>query len=160
MFSTLARPQFSDEIIKATALNRTSGAVLDKASINPVTIVRNEECFALLKRDEFARLVAEADHAGKVTEVLCAAFQAMQGKSLATESLYGWLRAFDKDEIQDLVTEVLEAFHNAPVVVDGWEELEAVIHEWHESAIAILSDDLTDAFSTESDEVPLTAPSE
>jgi hypothetical protein len=107
MVYTLTRPQFSDEIIQATALNRAPGAVLDKASRNPVTIIRNDERFALLKRDSFARLVVEADQAGKVLGVISAAFQAMHGGSLSIESPYGWLLAFDGNEIQDLVAEVL-----------------------------------------------------
>lgn len=159
MVSTLPRPYFSDEIIKATALNRTSGAILDKASRNPVTIIRNDECFALLNRDLFAELVAEATQSGKVLDVIHAAFQTLSGNPPAIESSYGWLSAFDNDEIQDLVTEVLGAFRSAPFVEDGWEELETTIQEWHESSIAILSDDLDSAFSDKSNEVLLSAPS-
>lgn len=160
MISTLSRPQFSDEIIKATALNRTSGAILDKASCNPVTIIRNDECFALLNRNLFANLVVEATQAGKVLDVLHAAFQALSGDSLTVDSHYGWLSAFDSDEIRDLVSEVFGAFRKAPLIENGWEELEAIIHEWHESAVAVLSDDLNDAFSNESNEVLLSPPSE
>lgn len=160
MLSTISRPLFSDEIIRATDLNRTPGAVLDKAARTPVTIVRNEECFALLNRNVFAGLVLEADQKGKVLDLLGAAFQALHCGSLSKESPHGWLLAFDKDDIQELVGEVLKAFHDAPFVDDGWEELEAVIHEWHESAIAVLSDDFAEAFVDEPDEVPLTPPSD
>lgn len=160
MIFTLSRPQFSDEIIKATALNRTPGAILDKASSNPVTIIRNDECFALLDRRLFAQLVTEANQSGKVLDVIHAAFQVLSGDSLAIESHYGWLSAFDSDEIKDFVSEVLCAFRKAPLIEDGWEELEAIVHEWHESAIAVLSNDLDDAFSNEVDEVLLSEPSE
>ncbi len=37
--------------------------------------------------------------------------------------------------------------------------IEAIIHEWLESAIAIASPELAAAFSAETDEVPLTVPS-
>lgn len=159
MVYTLSRPQCSDQVFQATELNRKSGAVLKEASKNPVTIIRNGDTFALLRRDLFAGLTAKADQSGKVLNLIHSAFQTLNEGSLAKESPYGWLLAFDKDEIQDLVAEVLEAFRNAPVIEDGWEEIDAIIHEWHESAIAVLSDDLANAFSEESDEVLLSAPS-
>ena len=158
MVSHLSRPQFSDKIIKATALNRRSGAILDKASKGPITINRNDEYFALLNRDLLADLMAEATYAGKVFDLVQAALQVLSSDSLTLESPYGWLSAFDADEIKDLITEVLGAFRKAHIIDNGWEELEAILYEWQESAIALLSEDLEAAFSDDSDEVLLTAP--
>jgi hypothetical protein len=101
----------------------------------------------LLSREKLSEIVTEASQAGEVLEILYAAFLMLRGISPAVESPYGWLSAFDADEVQDLVTE-------------GWDELDAVIHEWHESAIAILSDELAVAFAEESEEVLLSAPAE
>jgi hypothetical protein len=158
MAAILSRPQFSDEIIKATELNRSSGSVLDKAARQPITIIRNNEHFALLRREKLSGIVTEATQTREVLEILHAAFLALSTQDLSSESPYGWLMAFDVDEIQELVAEVLGAFRNAPIVADGWEELDAVIHEWHESAIAILSDDLATAFTDETEEIPLSKP--
>lgn len=125
-----------------------------------MTIVRNNECFALLSREKLSEIVTEASQAGKVLEILYAAFLTLRGVSPAVESPYGWLSAFDADDVQELVTEVLGAYRNAPLVAEGWDELEAVIHEWHESAIAILSNVLADAFVHDAEEVFLSVSAE
>jgi hypothetical protein len=101
----------------------------------------------LLSREKLSEIVTEASQAGEVLEILYAAFLMLCGISPAVESPYGWLSAFDADEVQELVTEVLGAYRNASLVAEGWDELEAVIHEWHESAIAIRSDELAVAFT-------------
>jgi hypothetical protein len=40
----------------------------------------------------------------------------------------------------------------------SWNDFEAVLHEWHESAIALRSDTLAAAFAAPAGEVPLTPP--
>jgi hypothetical protein len=57
------------------------------------------------------------------------------------------MSAFDADNLQELVMEVLKDYHNVPLVGEGWDELEVVIYEWNESAIAILSNELAASFS-------------
>lgn len=164
MASTLSQVAFSDKIIKATELNRKSGSILTQASSQAVTIVRNDEYFTLVRREEVTNLVAEATHAKNVFEVVNAAFFVSRGGAAGVESPYGWLRAFDSDEIQDFVTEVLTAYRSAAVIPNGWDNINTIIHEWHESAITILSGDLDAAMSSsewddEEDEVLLTPPS-
>ena len=160
MTEALSQPIFSDEIVKATDLNRQSGAILSKAAHHPITIVRNDECFTLMRREDIARIVAEATQSKTVFEILNAAFQLSYSETIDGNHSYSWLRAFDKEEIQELVTEVSGAYRNANLTPDGWENLEAVIHEWHESAIAILNGDLEEAWQGATDEVPLTPPAE
>jgi hypothetical protein len=69
-----------------------------------------------------------------------------------------WLKAFDPDELEQFFTEVQKAFHKAHVGEDSWDEFEAVLHEWHESALAIVSTELAEAFAAEAEEIPLTEP--
>lgn len=160
MTEALYKPIFSDEIVKATELNRKSGAILSKAVHHPVTIVRNDECFTLMRRQDIALIVTEAAQTRNMFEILNAAFLLSHDKTLGSDNLYSWLRVFDREEIQELVVEVSEAYRSAAITPDGWENLDAVIHEWHESAIAILSDDLTEAWQDTDEEVLLTPPVE
>lgn len=73
-------------------------------------------------------------------------------------SQYGWLSVFDSDELQEFIKELSEAFRLIDSSTTAWEIIDALIHEWHESAIAIASPELAAAFSAETDEVPLTLP--
>jgi hypothetical protein len=150
---------FSDELITATELNRQPGRVLDKALEHPVTITRNDQSFALLRREEVTFLVKTATQSKTVFELLTVAFSLLLGKEIGFENPYGWLRVFDSDDLQDFIKEVSEAFRLIDSSSRTWNMIDAIIHEWHESAIAIASPELAAAFSDEIDEVPLTQPS-
>jgi len=148
---------YGDELISATELNRHPGQVLDRALEHPVTITRNEHAFALLRREEMADLVKAAAQTRVVVEVINVAYLLSQGKETGSDYPYGWLKVFDTEELNELVTETINAFRLGSDTRD-WGMLDAVIHEWHESAIAINSPELEKAFSDELDEVPLTKP--
>ncbi|MBD2534980.1 hypothetical protein H6G97_38345 [Nostoc flagelliforme FACHB-838] len=150
---------YSDELITATELNRQPGRVLDKALERPVTITRNDQSFALLRREEVNSLVKAATQSKAVFETLTVAFSLLLGEKIGFEHPYGWLSAFESDDLQEFIKELTEAFRLIDSSTTAWEMIDALIHEWHESAIAIASPELAAAFSAETDEVPLTKPS-
>ncbi len=149
---------YGDEIISATELNRHPGRVLDMALERPVTITRNDNSFALLRRDDMTRLVKAVNQINIVFEVLNVAYRLRLGEQIGTEHPYGWLNVFDTDELNELIEEVISAFRRTESDSGAWDTLNAVIHEWHESAIAIQSHELKNAFSDKDDEVLLTQP--
>jgi hypothetical protein len=65
---------------------------------------------------------------------------------------FPWLNVFDVDELQDFIQELLLASTQSTEAID------TVLHEWKESAIAIASPDLNEAFQSEIDEIQLTNP--
>ncbi|MBE9208162.1 hypothetical protein IQ244_16825 [Nostoc sp. LEGE 06077] len=150
---------YSDELITATELNRQPGRVLDKALERPVTITRNDQAFALLRREEVTSLVKVATQSQAVFEALTVAFSLLLGKEIGFEHPYRWLSVFDSDDLQEFIKELSEAFRLIDSSTTAWKMIEVLIHEWHESAIAISSPELAAAFSTETDEVALTKPS-
>jgi hypothetical protein len=150
---------YSDELITATELNRQPGRVLDKALERPVTITRNDQSFALLRREEVTFLVKAATQSKAVFEALTVAFSLLLGKEIGFKHPYGWLSLFEEDDLQDFIKELSEAFRLIDSSTTAWEIIDAIIHEWHESAVAIASPELADAFSAETDEVPLKPPS-
>lgn len=58
-----------------------------------------------------------------------------------------WLGVFDEDEVDILMAEVGSAFEDALFGEDSWDEFEAILHEWHESALAAGSQELTSAYA-------------
>ena len=150
---------FGDEIFTATDLNRRAGHVLDEAMNRPVTITRNDEAFALLNRKDASRMVEAASNAKTMVHLVTAiATYRLVNTQIPIEHAFEWLNAFDADEIRTLLDEVHLAFRRAADAEISWDDFEAVLHEWHESAIAIRSDALAAAFSGQSDEVPLAQP--
>ena len=148
---------YSDELISATELNRQLGHVLDRALEHPVTITRNDHAFALLRREEMAALVKAARQTRIVVEVINVAYRLSQGKDIGSDHPYEWLKAFDTEELNELNAETINAFLLGCDTCK-WDMLDAVIHEWHESALAINSIELAVAFSDKPDEVLLTQP--
>ena len=132
---------FQDELVRATDLNRGSGQILDKAAHGPVTIVRNDESFALMKRDLAASWRKEASFAVHVTEIVWNAL--VHGTTMPPE--FQWISAFDEGDRQQIAHELMNAYRKA--TRDGsWDELEALIHEWSESGWAALNPEVRQAF--------------
>jgi hypothetical protein len=74
---------------------------------------------------------------------------------------FGWLKAYDKDDLQSLVTEVLQVSQAAASNDCDWDAVEALIHEWRESAMVAQSGVLDAALNTEpQEETPLEHPEE
>ncbi len=95
-----------------------------------------------------AGLVKAAPQTRVVVEVINVAYQLNQGKEIGSYHDYGWLKAFDTEELNELVAEIINAFRHG-CDTDEWDLLDVVIHEWHESALAINSPELAAAFSNE-----------
>lgn len=147
---------YGDELITATELNRQPGRILDRAREHPVTITRNDEYFALLPRDDMTFWVKSATQAKVVFEIINVAYRLRLKEQIADEHPYGWLKAFDSQELDELVTELENTFRLVGVEARAIDMIDVLIHEWHESALAISSPELAAAFNDEVDEVLLT----
>ncbi|NWF59556.1 MAG: hypothetical protein HXY43_09725 [Fischerella sp.] len=143
---------YSDELITATELNRQPGRVLDKALEHPVTITRNDQSFALLPRENVAAFVKAAQRSKEIVELLSTAFRLLLKQKIGTEHPYGWLIVFDEEELNEFINEVTQAYRLVDLYEKAWDELDAIIHEWYESALAISNPELRAAFSQISDE--------
>ena len=139
-----------DEVIRATDLNRGSGEVLNKAARGPVTIIRNDETFALMRRDVAAGWRKEARFAIHIAEIIWNALA--HPASMGPE--FDWIGAFDEEDRQQMSRELMDFYHKA--LRDGsWDDLEARIHEWSESGWAALSPQLEKAFKSPDERLPL-----
>lgn len=149
---------YSDELVSATELNRQPGHVLDMAFQRPITITRNDQAFALLRREDAARMANASAHAEVLFNLAGAIYSLGTSRGLDSQHSYSWLKVLDEEEIEQLFTEIHEAFGKALAGEDSWDNFEAVLHEWHESALAIMCEELAEAFAAKADEIPLTEP--
>ena len=147
---------FCDDVFTSTQLNRSASVVLNRARSRPVTIVRNNEQFALLRRDQASELVTAVAQLEETVRLILCVSALKEGKEPPAAT--AWIRALDGDERASMVEEVLAASQRA--CGDGeWESVGHVIHEWRESALVAQSGVLSDAMKTEADEQPLRRPS-
>ena len=137
---------YSDCLFSSSDLNRRAGYVLDTALTTPVTITRNNDSFALLKRDVMTSMAKGIEQMNNITQLVNVAYRLSEGQDIETNHQFKWIEEFDSEERSELVNEVYQALELAKLT-DDWDEVAAVIHEWRESAVAIASDELTEAFS-------------
>ena len=149
---------FSDAVFTATELNRRGGAILDRARRGPVTISRNNEQFALLRREQAAKLVGTVSRILRSVALLSEAHAAIAGGP--TSEPFKWLEVYEKDDLQKLFSEVLAATLKAASGECDWDDVDALIHEWRESAAIAKSGVLDNAMFAPSEEVPLEHPEE
>ncbi|MGA2270821.1 MAG: hypothetical protein ABSH44_20295 [Bryobacteraceae bacterium] len=153
-----ARPVFDDVIVSATTLNRRSGEVLDLAWEKCVTIMRNEQSFALLRREQAAGMIVQLHRAQQILDLFHAIERIRSGAALDPADEFEWLTAFALDDLKDMADEVYAAYTRAQRGEIPPEEADAVIHEWQESAWAARSPNVGMAFEAAADEAPLTEP--
>ena len=139
---------FEDEVIRATELNRASGEVLNRALKSPVTIIRNDEAFALMRREVAASLQRESCFALHLAEITILAMS--KPETLAPE--YRWIGAFDEKQRLQLTQELIEGYREA-LRKGEWESFEATLHEWSESGWAAQSLDHREAFDAPAEPV-------
>jgi hypothetical protein len=147
---------FGDRVYSAKDLTRRTAEVLDQVQKAPVTISRKQEQYAILKREQAAGLIRSTLKIIPIIELLEGALSAAEQKD--PPRALAWLRAFDQDDLRKLVREVLTASDAALRGVADWDTVDAIVHEWHESALVIMSGTLAEAKSSPADEVPLPDP--
>jgi len=82
----------------------------------------------------------------KVLENLDIAYKLRLGEDVNSQHPFVWLKVFDSDELGEFITEILNAFQGLSSGINDWELLDAVIHEWQESAMAIQNKEVVSAF--------------
>ena len=132
---------YSDVIFTSKDLNRRSGSVLDEAMKQPVTITRNGDTFALLKRERMGEITLASHYKTVVINLMNSIFKLSLGNALEEHDPYQWIQEFDNEDREEMVAEILQTLKYAEETND-WDELKSVIFEWRESAIALSSDEL------------------
>jgi prevent-host-death family protein len=140
---------FEDQMYSSTDLNRRAGEVLNHARKGPVTISRNGEQFALLRREQAANLVKAVLQFGPTLDLLTGALAVVEQKE--PPAAFGWLKAFDTDDLRKMVGEVLAASIIALRDTGDWDAVNAIIHQWHESGLVAMSGILDEAMQTPDD---------
>jgi hypothetical protein len=152
------QPVFDDVIVSATALNRRSGEILDQALEKCVTIMRNDQAFALLRREHAAEMTTQLRRAQQVLDLFHAIDRVRSDAALDPADEFEWITAFPSDDLRNMADEVYATYARARRGEVAPEEVDAVIHEWQESAWAVRSPDVRAAFEPAADEVSLTEP--
>jgi hypothetical protein len=147
---------FSDAVFSSTDLQKRGSEVLDSARIRPVTISRNSELFALLKREQAATLIRSIDSIHPVIELVNASVAAI--RNAPVKPALDWIRALDVDETRDMCTEVLTLTLRALESESDWDDVYGAIHAWRETANLTIAGGIENVGLQPQAEIPLQAP--
>jgi hypothetical protein len=112
-----------------------------------------------LRRDDLTQMMKVITLSKKVLEIIDIAYKLRLGEDVNSQHPFVWLKVFDSDELGEFITEILNAFQDLSSGINDWELLDAVIHEWQESDLALQNQELLSSFLSEDfDEVLLTKP--
>lgn len=143
--NTMSTAIYSDHLFTSSELNRRPGHILDIALTTPVTITRNNDSFALIRRELMANMAKGIEQMTNVSQLTNVVYRVTLGQEIDNTNEFKWVEEFNNEERVDLVNEVYEVLNQAQLTGD-WDEVAAVIHEWRESAIALNSEELSKAF--------------
>ena len=147
---------YGDEVFSSTDLNRRSGEVLNIARNRPVTISRNGEQFALLRREQAAALFQSVTGLKRAMALAIAVVCSAQNEPIPLE--FEWSKALDLQDRRTMCREVLEASLKASIGEIDWPEVDNLIHEWRETGLVSESGVLDLALQSAEEHVRLTAP--
>ena len=147
---------FGDQVYSSTDLNRRSGEVLDHARKGPVTICRNREQFALLKREQASELIKAILQFGPILELIGGALSVAEGGE--PPASLAWLKAFERDDLSRMVRELIGASDSALHETSNWDAVNDLVHEWRESAAVAMSGIFEEAMNSPEENLPLPDP--
>lgn len=157
---TLAAAQtvYADKIVNATDLNRRCKDVLNEAWDHCVTIVRNDQTFALMRRELVAQIIDNLAHLQKAFDVLQTVTRVLQGEPIDPANPDEWVTVLNPVDLRTMAKEIYSACGHAQRGEVPWEEFDALVHEWEESAWAARSPEVKAAFNAQPGEEPLSSP--
>jgi len=85
-------------------------------------------------------LIKTVSQITRVVAILVETKSVIEGRE--PSALFSWLKLFEKDDIEKLCSEVLDAASLPLGTQSGFEDVESLIHEWHESALVAQSGEL------------------
>jgi len=139
------RHVFADRLVSASDLNRRSSAILDMALQGPVTITRNDQHFALLRRDLAAHMSAVADQVALFSEAIQALRTTRVEGDLPEHHPFQWMKAFDEEHLQDMENDLIECLEKVVSETD-LEAVETSLLKWRAHAVSMLGGVMGDGF--------------
>lgn len=126
-----------DRIVSPTELNRRPGALLREAVRRPITISRTGGDVVLLSRERAARSFQAEEQGKTLQEIMSNLMTRLVFHSRNVTLQYRWMNLFDNKDLSEFFREYIEAFGRASSGLIDWDEPDAIVHEWRQSAIAL-----------------------
>ncbi|MGH2379341.1 MAG: hypothetical protein ACRDGT_12825 [Candidatus Limnocylindria bacterium] len=122
-------------VVKPTELNRRSGEILERAARYPVLVSRGDDSLVVARHDLVSRLTDSQAHADLLADLMGYLMRRHAGEKADAGGQFDWLSAFDDLDLDEFVGELRATMRDVHMGKAEPETVDAVIHEWHESAI-------------------------
>jgi len=135
----MVTPILSDEVINSTELRNNQKRWLDRAYVNPVSIMSGNKKLVLLNR-EHAKHMYSLTHYAEIVLQFCR--ERIGGES--ESKVFPWTKYLNKEEAEEFSRELLTTFEKATNSRE-WLLFEELLEDWKATANAISNPDLTKA---------------
>lgn len=135
MIVRMPQPRLDRYVVKPTDLNRRSGEILERAGRYPVLIARADDPLILARHEWVSTLLGSEARADLLAELSGYLTRRLTGAGGDEGGSFDWLNAFGDTEVREFVSELRAAIRDAQASAIEPDVVDAIVHEWHESAI-------------------------
>lgn len=128
-------PRLDRYVVKSTDLNRRSGEILERAGRYPVLIARGDDPLVIARHGWVSGLMGSEARAELLAELSGYLTRRLTGERTDEGGRFDWLNAFEDAEVREFVGELRAAVRDVQAGKLEPERIDAVVHEWSESAI-------------------------
>ncbi len=131
----MRQPRLDRYVVKPTDLNRRSGEILERAGRYPVLIARGDDPLVLARHEWVSTLIGSEARAELLAELSGYLTRRLTGELSDEGGAFDWLSAFADHEVRAFVGELRAVVRDVQAGKVEPELVDAVLHEWRESAI-------------------------
>jgi len=148
-------PTRPEEFVTATDLQRDMKRVLLEAEQRPVSVPRpGGTAITIVNRDSWTNATQAHDWLMRAASVMLYILMRVRSQPAEPPTDFSWLKLFDDpDDLRDFIEEFGTALQNATAKMRPWSDVDAVVAEWHKSAIAIADERLQERFDQARDDI-------
>lgn len=132
-----------EEIVSATELQRDMKRVLQEAEQRPVYVRRpGGTVITMVDRNSWVHATQAQDWLTRTANVML--YILMRARELPAEppTDFNWLKLFSLEDLREFTQELGEALQSASAGLRPFTDVDAVLKEWHRSAVALADEQL------------------
>ena len=144
----------TEEIVSTSDLQKRTKECLEKAAERPVSVQRpGGHVITMVNRNAWTHNAQAHDWLIRSASIMRYILARARSQKAEPPSDFYWLNVFEVDELRDFTEELLTATQAACSELRPFSDIEAVVKEWHHSALALLDNELQERFKTATEEI-------
>lgn len=143
-----------EEIVSTSDLQKRTKECLERAAERPVSVQRpGGGAITMVNRNTWTHNAQAHEWLTRNASIMRYILSRVRNQKVDPPTDFYWLNVFDVDELRDFTEELLTATQAACSDLRPFLDVEAVVKEWHHSALALMDEELQQRFKTATEEI-------